>query len=408
MLIVGMRYEMITLVRSENNQLYHLTFEKSDRLIVIFSLCGALLVGLGVMLAITANWERIAALVKILLIAGAIAASYALGYQLTNAAEGKPRLGEALIFLGTLFYGIGIWLVSEIFHYHLDSQLGCLIWAFGILPIAVICRSGIIAVLSCTILNFWLLQQPCGIDHFLFWAAASASVSYLVRSPWSLSKMLIGGVAWMFEQANLSGYAIAYLGLAMFAAYLWHSAHPRWERMSKPYLYLGPLLLLAALVQLANHSLRNELFSAAAQDVGAVWLIYGLYATALLAAFKYRTIVLYEWLGCIAVGSALILLQLISSEMPCVILTDVLILAVVSGLLSFAIYRINSSVLVVITLTMLMAQITMCFLDDFFSVDQKSVLLLTGGVVLVGLSYCLERLNRRFSTQGESYDRLRI
>ena len=383
---------MNTTMRSSGSAVDPSVFEESNRLVAIISISGAVLVSLGVVLALAANWDQIAAAAKIALISVAMAASYAGGCFLKKESVGKPRLGEALIFLGALLYGAGIWVIAQIFHFYADFQTGILLWVGGIIPVALVARSGVVAMLACTLMNIWLFLQPYGVSSFFTWALVSFAVSYLVRSPWSLSKSLFGGTAWIIEEAHASGFSLAFLGLAMCAGYLCHSVSPNSRGLSKPYLYFGPFFLLLALLQLADQDCR-QLFlpMSGTPDPVMFFVVRGLCLVALVVALRNKTIIFPEWIGCAAIAIGLICLELIGGQVPSIVLSNALMTSVVLGLLTSAIYRLKSPAVVIIALIFFLAQICMRYFDDFLKLDERSLFFLGGGIMLVGLSYLLER-----------------
>lgn len=75
----------------------------------------ALLLGLGVLSLVGYNWERMSATWKLLVIFGAILATYASAFYV-RISKKLELLSEVLFLIGSLFYGIGIFLIAQIFH----------------------------------------------------------------------------------------------------------------------------------------------------------------------------------------------------------------------------------------------------------------------------------------------------
>ena len=117
------------------------------RLVTILAVFGSVLIGLGVVLFFAANWQEIPPIPKLTLILVAIAAAYAGGYQL-RYRRGYRRVGTAVILLASIFYGVGIHLVAQIYHVPVDDPNLFLYWFLGVLPLAYLTRSQAILCLG--------------------------------------------------------------------------------------------------------------------------------------------------------------------------------------------------------------------------------------------------------------------
>lgn len=95
---------------------------------------GAILVGLGILSFIASNWDGITHFVKLLIIFGVFCGVNLAGYQLT---ETNPRTGRSLIYLGTLVYGAGIFLIGQMYNFGGDFPTAFLLWSLGVLPVAI-------------------------------------------------------------------------------------------------------------------------------------------------------------------------------------------------------------------------------------------------------------------------------
>lgn len=94
---------------------------------------GALLVGLGILSFIASNWEGISNLVKLLIIFGVYIGVNVAGNMLT---ENNPKTGRSFIYLGTLVYGAGIFLIGQMYNFGGEFPTAFLLWSLGVLPIA--------------------------------------------------------------------------------------------------------------------------------------------------------------------------------------------------------------------------------------------------------------------------------
>jgi len=94
---------------------------------------GALLVGLGILSFIASNWNGISHLVKLLIIFGVFSAVNIAGHMLS---ENYLKTGRSLIYLGTLVYGAGIFLIGQMYNFGGEFPTAFLLWSLGVLPMA--------------------------------------------------------------------------------------------------------------------------------------------------------------------------------------------------------------------------------------------------------------------------------
>lgn len=96
---------------------------------------GAILVGAGVFAFITANWSAMPKYLKLFTIIFFMCASYSAGYYL-QFKTAYTKTGESLIFLGSIIYGGGIFLIGQIFNIQTDWINGFLLWMLGVMVLA--------------------------------------------------------------------------------------------------------------------------------------------------------------------------------------------------------------------------------------------------------------------------------
>ena len=94
---------------------------------------GAILVGLGILSFIASNWDGISHLVKLLIIFGVFGGVNITGYILS---ENYPKTGRSLIYLGTLVYGAGIFLIGQMYNFGGEFPTAFLLWSLGVVPMA--------------------------------------------------------------------------------------------------------------------------------------------------------------------------------------------------------------------------------------------------------------------------------
>jgi uncharacterized membrane protein len=106
----------------------------------VLSILAALLVAAAILLLVASNWEEIPRLARVCLIVALIWAFYLSGASFT--ARGQTSIAAAMLLLGTLSFGGGISLVSQMYHISGDELTMMLVW-FGIACVAAaLFRSG--------------------------------------------------------------------------------------------------------------------------------------------------------------------------------------------------------------------------------------------------------------------------
>lgn len=110
---------------------YRLDEKAADVTAAAIYVLGALLIGGGVISFVAWNWEHIPDAAKLALGGLAMLTADLLGYRWWKVTRTRPRLGHAIVFLGTLLYGANIGLVAQVFHIHSNWYGGFGAWAIG-------------------------------------------------------------------------------------------------------------------------------------------------------------------------------------------------------------------------------------------------------------------------------------
>ena len=123
--------------------------------LLVFATAGAIVIGLGVILLFAYNWDEIPKFGKLALVFLALIAAHVGGLRLLTRDGWQPKLGEALMALGTMFYGAGIWLIAQIYNIDEHYPNGFLFWALGALAMAWAIRSTANGLLAVVLLAIW-------------------------------------------------------------------------------------------------------------------------------------------------------------------------------------------------------------------------------------------------------------
>lgn len=126
------------------------TYRKEDsqkRITKIMVSVGAILVGAGILSFVAANWQEIGKFYKILIILCSMLASYYGGWILKEKYH-RAKTGEALILLGSIIYGAGIFLVGQMFNMRANWPDAFILWMFGLMALGLALDFSVILYLA--------------------------------------------------------------------------------------------------------------------------------------------------------------------------------------------------------------------------------------------------------------------
>lgn len=155
--------------------------EGSQKLAWAVFLVGVLLIGCGVVALVAWHWEQMSQTRQLLIIVGAMLGAHASGYMLWFHGN-RPRLGHALVLLGTLLFFANIGLVAQIFHVSSDGRSGFLALAVGAAVVALALDSVpnfLVAVLG---LAAWSLHDFTRVHSADAWSGPLAVATALVTA----------------------------------------------------------------------------------------------------------------------------------------------------------------------------------------------------------------------------------
>ena len=109
--------------------------ETQKRTVSIVVVIGAILVGAGIFSFIASNWDKMDKPVKLFIIVASMLVSYGAGWYLREKKD-LPKTGMALILLGSIIYGAGIFLVAQMFNIRAKWPDGFILWMLGIMVLS--------------------------------------------------------------------------------------------------------------------------------------------------------------------------------------------------------------------------------------------------------------------------------
>ena len=118
-------------------QLDRLDAASRDRFIFIVLGVGFILLGLGVITLVAANWQTWSKPVKVILLLSLFLATNCGGFYLwKSSSDSQSRLGQGLLLLGALTMGANIGLMSQMFHQTGSVYVLYLVWGLGVWAMA--------------------------------------------------------------------------------------------------------------------------------------------------------------------------------------------------------------------------------------------------------------------------------
>ena len=226
------------------------------RSLLALMLLGALMFGIGVLLLIGYNWDRLPVNGKIAIIMGSVALAF--GLAAFAFARRHRMAGETLAFTGVLLYGNAIWLIAQVLHIRGNFPDAFMWWAIGALVSAWLVRSHIIGVGAALLVFIWVgsaasqaFDRPT--VSFIAIAGAAMVLAYAQTSRLMLAFVAIAAIAWAcwvperVQSGIVSIGAAALMGCAYYAIGAWHSPT---NRMGRAWETTGLVALVVFLVPL--------------------------------------------------------------------------------------------------------------------------------------------------------------
>ena len=354
-----------------------------NRLIVVLSTLGAVLVGAGIISFVAANWQGIPAIAKLVLLMSGQSLTYWVGYQL-QFVRGYPRSGGAIMFTAAAWFGANVFLVAQSYHLATDNPDLLIWWFIGILPLAYITRSKPITVMAVGIFTV-------GVS----WKAASLSRD-------TDSVVLVMG-------------SLLLVAAAIYAIGMLHLRRENLKFYAGPYLVSGALLAIGMTYMLTIDGAFRELLKDRAGDPqtlnapGLVLaaIVTGISIAAVVIAVRKsdhagRTLVsrfVEPSVVALVIGSGWFILTLpFSSAEPYVIGFNLLLLVLIFGSITLGIVN-RREALVNVGIVFFVIYVATRYLELTMDMLDTSLAFIVGGLLLLGVGYTMERGRRRLLRQ---------
>jgi uncharacterized membrane protein len=343
---------------------------RRSKAVQAIAVIGAVAAGLGVILFFAANWDAISRPARVVLLLAALLGSYAAGFVLL---ERRPFAGHALILLGAIAFGGGVFLVGQMYNVQAHDPLAFALWAAGVAPLAWILRSRPLAVLTLLTLGGWVVYE---------------SIDALDHSAYDTTALGIPLAVMLYGVALYGG------GTALASSLRWASG---------PMRGIGFALASAGTFVLTFGALHEEV---AGEDVGRpmTTLLVGLAVLALAGAASVllsrgRASAGWECMTLLFAGT----LGLATALMPPAPLTATILfnlLLTAFGLGAVVVgYREDELWLATSGLVVITIDVIARFVDFSWGFLPRSTAFIGAGLLLIGLAFVLERGRSRLATR---------
>ena len=347
--------------------------------IVIF---GAILIGLGIIAVLAANWDAISDPAKIGLMVAASTTTYVVGWFLAYRFE-APRTGIALILLGAIIYGASIHLIAQAFNVEVNHPLLMPAWFLGVVPIAYVTRSVAILVLSLILLLVSLgFRMQVWFDEE-FANAADGAVFMLVVAAYVLFGATLFGLGRLHARWNpfkhfaryfdMFGIGTAAVGTyALSFASAWRTIDRVEVRDFMPEFWITfAVTVVIVVVALAAAYQRRE--TRAADSVRWLWIASG--------TFMMCGIAIATWIALIA-----------DTSWFWIPLNVIIMIGIIAMLTAG--FRFNRPYLVNTAFILFGVTVMTRYFEFGFDLLDQGLAFIVTGVLFLGIGFGLERLRR--------------
>jgi len=156
---------------------------KKTNLARLLTTIGSILLGLGVILFVAANWTKLSKIFEIILILSVTFITFILGYYFSYKKNGYNNLGKGLLFASSIMWGGAIAFLSQMYHIPgSDIWIIFLLWAIPILPVGYFFDSSPTFILSSILALVWNLSYNIGINASNYYYLAFAFIILLPLS----------------------------------------------------------------------------------------------------------------------------------------------------------------------------------------------------------------------------------
>lgn len=283
-LIDNSQYEQL----AERYQINNLDTVARNRFVMILLGLGSILIGLGVITFVAANWQELPRTAKVTLLLSLFIVVNVAGFYLWKRQnERQQRLGHGLLILGALILGANMGLMGQMFHISSPFYELLLAWGIGVVAMAYSLRLTSLGVLSIILIGQGYLNFlgeavfSASLFQELSWSALIGqhlplliSLVFVPLAYWCRSRSIFALAAiaiifsleinWLFALANFftanSGGWVLAIAIALPPALLWGYDDSLWIYSDFP------------LFSRQSHNTRGISFQPIARNLALIYL----------------------------------------------------------------------------------------------------------------------------------------
>lgn len=171
------------------------------RSLFLLALMGAAvsLMGFGVLLLVGFNWKAMPDAIKLLILFIAMIGTQVLALHLRFNRRLKIWSEACFLAVGIL-YGVGIFLVAQIFHLNAHYPDGVYWWALGVLPMAVCMDTLLLHILLVALLGVWCEMEVVHFSNMGIWFFGRWDGIH--NGAYSLPILAIPGFVWAYRKES--------------------------------------------------------------------------------------------------------------------------------------------------------------------------------------------------------------
>ncbi|MFC0215495.1 DUF2157 domain-containing protein [Paenibacillus chartarius] len=188
----GRRWIEHGIITPEQHEQIIQLYPERKRAIGFVPLFGSILVGLGILSFVAANWQGIPELLRLALMIAVMSGFYFTGH--TQLAKGHDKLGVAFIALGLTAFGSGIILTAQMFHLEAYNAFSWIAWATAGLLLTYLYNSRFLYAISALLYGIAQFYSSTSFHQFSY-AALFLSMVGLGYFAWSRRDRL---PVWLF------------------------------------------------------------------------------------------------------------------------------------------------------------------------------------------------------------------
>ncbi|MGK7911832.1 MAG: DUF2157 domain-containing protein [Synechococcus sp.] len=198
-------------------QLDRLAREANSRFTTVLLTIGALLIGLGAISFVAANWDRLLPSVRAIGVLALMVCFDTTGYWLlrgSGQSKNYRRLGSALLLVGQLMLGASLGLMAQWFQVG-GSPAGLYFWwGLGVFGVAVTARHNLSGVLAMVLFQLTWSEEPTALAPLMV-LATGLPLAYWCRSRWVFAAVVLAtnvSAVWaVFNNVGLHSATETYL-----------------------------------------------------------------------------------------------------------------------------------------------------------------------------------------------------